>query len=156
MAARKRLRESTDQSDACEAIREIVSNLLGCEEMALFQLDRKQGRFSLIWSFGIEARTFHLPKVFVESALPGVMDGDAYIDDGLSDAEMGGHGEKASAFVPIKYRGETAGVLALLRLLPQKGKIDELDRGLFEVLSREAGKPLFSGTAGSPGPERKR
>jgi hypothetical protein len=85
------------------------------------------------------------------------MEGDAYIDEGLSDAEMGGHGEKASAYVPIQYRGQTAGVLALLRLLPQKGKIDELDRGLFEVLSREAGKPLFGGTAGGPGRrERKR
>jgi len=156
-AARKRLRESTDRSDACEAVREIVSNLLGCEEMALFQLDPKQGRFTLIWSFGIEAKTFHLPKVFVESALPGVMDGDAYVDEGLSDAQMGGKGEKATAFVPIQYRGATAGMLALLRLLPQKGKIDELDRGLFEVLSQEAGKPLFGGAAGGAARrERKR
>jgi len=156
-AARKRLRECTNQPEACEAIREIVSNLLGCEEMALFELDRKRGRFSLIWSFGTEAKTFHLPKMFVETALPGVLAGDAYIDEGFSDALMGGQGERASAFVPILFRRETVGVLALLRLLPQKAKIDEVDRGLFAVLTSEAGRPLFGNAESGRGrSERKR
>lgn len=156
-AARKRLRECKSQAETFEAIREIVSNLLGCEEMALFGLDRKRLRFSLLWSFGVEDKTFHLPKEFVETALPGVLAGDACIDEGFNDAETGGQGEKASAFVPIRFKGETNGVLALLRLLPQKAKIDELDRGLFAVLTEEAGRPLFGGAASGPGKrERKR
>jgi len=156
-AARKRLRECTDQKDACEAIREIVSNLLGCEEMALVQLDRTSDGFSLIWSFGIEPRTFHLPEAFRESALPCVVAGEPYIDEGSGNAKNADPAEKASAFVPIQFEGKTAGVLALLRLLPQKTKIDELDRGLLAVVSREAGKPLFGAAARVKArPERKR
>jgi Arc/MetJ-type ribon-helix-helix transcriptional regulator len=53
-AARERLRECKDRKNACEVVREIVSNLLGCEEMALFEVDRKQQRLELIWSFGLK------------------------------------------------------------------------------------------------------
>jgi len=151
-AACQRLRECQDQRNACEAIREIVSNLLGCEEMALFQFDPKRARLSLIWSFGIEPKTLHLPEMFRGSAFSGVLAGEAYIDRTSGDPELVGHGEKASAFVPIRFNGETAGVLVLLRLLPQKMKIDELDRGLLAVVSREAGKPLFG--CGPSGPAR--
>jgi len=149
-AARTRLRECKDQRHACEVIREIVSNLLGCEEMALFQVHRKPARFSLIWSFGIPPAALRLPGFLNGSALSGVLAGHAYIDEGFCGANgIGRHG-KASAFVPIRFNGKTAGVLVLLRLLPQKTKIDALDRGLLAVLSREAGKPLFGGRAGSP------
>ena len=36
-AARKRLAESQGQEDAIDGVREIVANLLGCEEIGLFQ-----------------------------------------------------------------------------------------------------------------------
>lgn len=150
-AARKRLRECKSQAEAFEAIREIVSNLLGCEEMALFGLDRKHRRFSLLWSFGVEDKTFHLPNLFVEAALPGVLAGHAYIDEGFGDSETGGKRETASAFVPIRFHRETHGVLALFRLLPQKARIDELDRKLFAVLTEEAGRPLFVDPQRRPG-----
>jgi GAF domain len=156
-AARKRLRECTDQRDACEAIREIVSNLLGCEEMALFQFDRQQKKFSLIWSFGINQKTPHLEEMLREPALSAVIAGRAHIGNGDSEAQNPSQGETARAFVPIEFRGETAAVLVLLRLLPQKAKIDELDRELFAVLSREAGNALFGGAPSRPARrERKR
>jgi len=148
-AARKRLCECTDQRDACEAIREIVSNLLGCEEMALFQLDGKHKQFLLIWSFGIEPKTCHLEELLSQPALSVVIAGEAYIVDGFGETQKG-RGQHGRAFVPIQFKGETAAVLVLLRLLPQKVMIDELDRELFAVLSREAGKPLFSGAPSRP------
>jgi len=156
-AARKRLRECEDQQDACEAIREIVSNLLGCEEMALFQLERDHWRFPLIWSFGIEQKAVQLSKLLRGSALADVIAGQAHISESSGQTGIAGKGEKARAFVPIQFDGRTAAVLVLLRLLPQKAKIDELDRELFAVISREAGKGLFGGLPGSTGrSERKR
>jgi chemotaxis protein CheD len=145
-AARKRLRECKSQRDACEAIREIVSNLLGCEEIALFQLEPKTRLLSLIWSFGIQPAASNLPKLFSGSASAQVIAGEPYIDEHCGSAEIGGQGEGAIAFIPIQVQGKTFGVLALLRLLPQKTRIDEQDLGLFAVLSKEAGKPLFGGT----------
>lgn len=142
-AARKRLRESRDHLDACEAIREIVSNLMGCEEMALVRLDRASGRASLIWSFGIDPEAFRLPVEFHKSALPALIVGEACIEENSGEAA----GAPVTAFVPIQFKGATAAVLILFKLLPQKSRIEAPDRALFAVLSREAGKPLFGGPA---------
>jgi hypothetical protein len=146
-AAQKRLRDSEDVKDACEGIREIVSNLLGCEEMALFEVDQKQQKLELIWSFGFQSKTAHVPHKLSDPAFAGVLAGEPCFDHVFGDT--------ASALIPIEFGGKTAGVLVLLRLLPQKTKIDELDRALLAVISAEAGKPLF-GRHGSGTSERKR
>jgi hypothetical protein len=154
-AARKRLRECKDQKNACEIVREIVSNLLGCEEMALFEVDRKQQKLALIWSFGVEPGKLHLPQRLSDSALSGVLAGDARIAQVCGHVGSAGDKDKASAFVPIQFGGQTAGVLALLRLLPQKTNLDGTDRALLGVISSEAGRPLF-GRRGLGNSERKR
>jgi len=142
-AARKRLRECRDQKSACEVVREIVSNLLGCEEMALFEVNRRQQKLALIWSFGVEPRKLHLPQRLSDSALSAVLVGEACIAQVCGHVGSAGDKDKASAFVPIHFAGQIAGVLALLRLLPQKTNLDELDRAVLAVISSEAGKPLF-------------
>jgi chemotaxis protein CheD len=154
-AARKRLRECKDQANACEIVREIVSNLLGCEEMALFAVDRRQQTLALVWSFGVEPGKLHLPQRLSDSALSGVLGGEACIAQVCGHVGSAGDEDKASAFVPIQFGGQTAGVLALLRLLPQKTNIDQMDRALLAVISSEAGRPLFGGSGLGKG-ERKR
>jgi len=154
-AARKRLRECKGQRNACEVVREIVSNLLGCEEMALFEVDRKQQKLALIWSFGVEPGKLHLPQRLSDSALSGVLGGAACIAQVCGHVGSAGDQDKASAFVPIEFGGKTAGVLAILRLLPQKTNIDQMDKALLAVISSEAGRPLF-GSSGSGKSEGKR
>jgi chemotaxis protein CheD len=154
-AARKRLRECNDQANACEVVREIVSNLLGCEEMALFEVDRRERKLALIWSFGVEPAKLHLPQRLSDSALSGVLAGEACIAQVCGHVGSAGEEDKASAFVPIQFGGKTAGVLALLRLLPQKTNIDRTDKALLAVISSEAGQPLF-GRSGLGKGERKR
>ena len=150
-AARKRLRECSDHQQACEAIREIVSNLMGCEEMALLRLDCGSGSASMIWSFGLDREAFRLSQELRNAAMPALIAGEAYVyasnDNGkAAKAEI-------SALIPIQFRGITAGVLVLFKLLPQKSAIEECDRESFTVLSREAGRPLFAEPARN---ERKR
>jgi len=144
------LRECTDRAGAFEAIREIVSNLLGCEEMALFQLNRKQNGLRLIWSFGIKSKPFRLPEMFRDFVLFGAIAGGTYVANESGEHGAPGRKKNVSAFVPIQFKGEAAGVLILLRLLPQKARIDELDRELFAILSQEAGEPLFGGATSCP------
>lgn len=145
-AARKRLRECATQSEACEAIREIVSNLLGCEEMALFHLRPHNTHLSLIWCFGVEPAACHFSAAFKDAALPCVMAGEHYIQQGdTHHGAAAARHARVSALLPIKFNGGIAGALALLRLLPQKAMFDPLDHEVFNVLSSEAGKPLFGG-----------
>lgn len=142
-AARRRLRECKDQREACEAIREIVSNLVGCEEMALFQLHQKDAQFELLWSFGVDPHDLHVPEVITSSVLPGLLVGETYIAESSNSAKGAAPRAKVSAILPIQLQGETVAVLVLLRLLVQKAKIDEQDTRLFAVIAKEAGNPLF-------------
>src|SRR6267378_7559662 len=54
-AASARLIQSLEQGDVFEAIAEIIANLLGSEEIAVFDYRAAEKTFSLAWSSGVEA-----------------------------------------------------------------------------------------------------
>ena len=150
-AARKRLRECKSQPEACEAIREIVSNLLGCEEMAVYRFADKHPKISLVWSFGIEPKAYPTKELLRDGDLARVIAGEVYVDDDAIRADIAARPQKVSAAVPIQFRGKTAAALTLFRLLPQKTMIDQFDRELIRVVSAEAGQPLFGRQISAPG-----
>lgn len=138
-AAQSRLRESGGQADALEAIREIVANLLGCEEIAVFAA--KNGNSGLLWSFGIDVQKYATLDSFQESALPLVLRGELHIAQAKNN-EPGGD-PTLRAFIPILKDGRTVAVLVMLKLLPQKCGLDEADINLLHFLSTEVGRTLF-------------
>jgi GAF domain-containing protein len=137
--ARKRLVESVDEDDAIEGLREIVANLLGCEEIGLFKVDRATATFQVCWSFGIDLENYDLSLALGESGLHRVMRGECHIS--LAGRERSC--AVAQAFVPIRVENRTIAILAMLRLLPQKVAFDAADMELFKLLSDEAANPLF-------------
>jgi hypothetical protein len=141
-AARKRLHDSLDPADTIEAIREIVTNLLGCEEIGLFAVNDK-GR-DLLWSFGIDPDRHPNLESFSECALPRVLGGELHIVRAGGEAHAKVDCAPLRAFIPIHLDGRTAAVLVMLKLLPQKAGFDEADIRLVKLLSEEAGKPLFA------------
>jgi GAF domain-containing protein len=138
-AARKRLAESKDKEDAIEGLREIVANLLGCEEIGLFEVDTGSDAFSVCWSFGADLDHYDLSHALGATGLQRVLQGDCHIDATDCDRSSG----MAKAFVPIRVANQTIGILAILRLLPQKIAFDAHDMELFKLLSEEAANPLF-------------
>jgi hypothetical protein len=116
--ARKRLLGSSGQEDAIEAVREIVANFLGSEEMGLFQLDRRNKKFEVFWSFGIDLEEYDLLRTLGESGLQCMMRGEFHVEFGVRD--QAGVMAKAQAFIPITVGDQTIAVLAILRLLPRR------------------------------------
>jgi hypothetical protein len=156
-AARERLRESLDAAETLEAIREIASNLLGCENMVLLCIDRKTGAFYPFWSFGIDAAKRSMMEALEEPASYCAALGSTYIARDLEDQSASRQHPRVTVFVPIRYQGEIKAVLALLQFLPQKLGIDMIDNEIFRILSEEAGSMLFpedAGAAASGSPER--
>jgi hypothetical protein len=151
-AAQKRLRESVGQADAIEAVREIVTNLLGCEEIGLFTVGDKNARANqpvsseLLWSFGIDTKKYATLDAFEESALRPVLQGKLHV------AQAGG-GERdhanasQRAFIPILLHDRAVAVLVMFKLLPQKLGFDQADINLVKLISNEAGKSLFEGSS---------
>jgi len=144
-AAQKRLRESVNRADGLEAIREIVTNLLGCEEIGLFTAERETG--GLIWSFGIDAQRHSTLNSFDESALHRVMQGELHVAQ--VDHEGHSHHDNPALriFVPIRLHNRTMAVLVMLKLLPQKLGFDIADINLLKSLSDEMGRALFERSA---------
>jgi hypothetical protein len=133
---RKRLRESVGPADALEGIREIVSNLLGSEEMALFQVDRKSSALPLIWSFGIDPQEHKWLNGSSESVHKVILNGRTHI-------ELAGKNPPFTVLVPIRLHGQTVAILTILRLLPQKTGFARADMEVLQVLSDEAGAAVF-------------
>jgi len=150
-AARKRLAECSGPTDAIEAVREIVSNFLGSEEMALFDFRSSEAR--TLWSFGTSSEQSDVLDALSQKDLGRMAQGNCHIDHCEGPLPT----KRIRAFVPIRLKDETVGVLAILQLLPQKSRFDAADMALLNLLSVEAGRALFDSPAKqiSPKPERK-
>lgn len=146
-AARKRLAESRGPEDAIEALREIVANCLGSEEIGLFRVDRRSVTFQPHWSFGIDVENYDLPRALGEIGLRRVMRGECHVE--RPGQSRSGALARVQAFIPLRLANQTIAILAILRLLPQKLAFDRHDTELFKLLSEEAAKPLFGDNARS-------
>jgi chemotaxis protein CheD len=144
-AAQKRIRESIDRADTLEAVREIVTNLLGCEEIALFAVEQENR--GLLWSFGIDPQRHDTLDSFDGAAMHRVMHGEIHIDHGNPEGHTGNGNPPLRIFVPIRLHGRTVAVLVMLKLLPQKVSFDKSDIRLVKLLSDETGKALFGRSA---------
>lgn len=142
--ARRRLADTTGHEDALEAIRDIVANLLGSEEIALFSVGKGQSVLSLYWSFGIDAAQHRTLAAGTSPRLQRVIEGEPYLEGARASEQDGDLVDAFNAFVPIRLESRTVAVLGIRSLLPQKTCFDESDVQLLRFLSGEAGKALFS------------
>jgi len=137
-----RLHGTLDRRDVLDVIQEIVTNLIGCEEIAIFETDPDGVAVTLVRSCGIDSGAPH--KVCLGEGLIGraVASGETYVADGgapgPAPAEAG-----LSACIPLKLGERVTGAIALFRLLPQKAELGALDRELFELLATHAATALY-------------
>ena len=130
-----------DREKVLLVIQEILSNLVGSEETAVFERDEAGAALHLVASNGIE------PQPFVQVTLgQGVIgtvaaSGETWIaGDGVP-----AQGPEAllTACVPLKLEDKVTGAIAIFRLLPQKRGIEPVDRELFDLLATHAAMALY-------------
>ncbi len=135
--ALERLYAAADHRDAFTAVREIVVNMVGSEELGVYELD-PSGSLQLAHGFGLsDARPDRygpgsgtVARV-AANGVPFVADGHRASDD-----------PDLTAAIPLKAAGRPAGVLAIWRLLEHKPSLTDLDRRLFAVLEGHAARNL--------------
>ena len=131
-----------DRPSVLASVQEIVTNLIGSEEMAIFETDSAKGRLTLLASLGIDPGSYqdlHIGEGAIgQAAATGErlirQEGGSLTEDG--DAAL-------TACIPLKVAGRVVGVLAVFRLLPHKGRLDEIDIDLFDVLAAHAASALL-------------
>ena len=140
--ASTRLQATLRKQEVLAAIREIGINLIGVEEMAVFENHPRTSRLSLIDYYG-NGWANHSNIPVGEGPIGRVaLTGDCYFHD-LKDAEREpGNANMPTACVPLKVDGVVWGVIVILRLLPQKDRLVALDYQLLDLLSTQAGIAL--------------
>lgn len=137
-----RLHNTLDRDEVVAALLEILANLVGTEEVALFEVDAARPTLTLVASNGIQAEAYQaIPRErgWIGSA---VASGETFVRDDGHVASVPFE-EHLTACVPLKLDGRVMGALAIFRLLPQKPGIENLDRELFDLLATHAAMALY-------------
>ena len=145
-----RLHSTLDREEVLAAIQEIIINLIGCEELAIFELDAEAARLTLVSSFGIDAAQFRSIPADRGRIGGSLRSGRIWIR-GEADGTHSGLGEEQlTAVVPLILSNGTServtGAIALFRLLEHKRGIEDIDRELFELLGTHAAMALHTTT----------
>ena len=136
------LHGATEPPAVVSAVREIVANLVGSEEFALFETEPRSGLIRLIAASGVDTGPFAAVEVgdgiigrVAESGRPFIR----------REGGTGVPGTDASitACLPLRARTSVAGVLAIFRLLPHKGTLEDGDLDLFDALTAHVAPALL-------------
>ena len=131
-----------DRPTVLSSVQEIVTNLIGSEEMAIFETDAAHGRLTLLASMGIEPGPYQEVTIGEGAIGRAAATGERLIrQEGGSLTEDGD--AALTACIPLNVAGRVVGVLAVFRLLPHKGRLDAIDIDLFDVLAAHAASALL-------------
>jgi hypothetical protein len=135
------------RDDVLSAIEQIVVNLVGSEELAIFEA--RGGELTLALANGVPAEP--LRKIRSNAGRIGwvVETGEMLVPETRSPSMPASQPYERSltACIPLLVRGRVTGAVAVFRLLPQKPSLSAVDHGLFEVLRSHAGLALYAATA---------
>ena len=146
-----RLHETLARDEVISVIQEIVINLIGSEELAIFEADA-DGKPQLLASFGVDPGSFE--PVPLSSARIGrvqgvvervIRSGERYVaePDEEHEVEKREGAVGLTACVPLMLSGRPIGAIAVFELLEQKEGLVPLDFELFDLLATHAATALY-------------
>lgn len=138
-----RLLGALDRADLLAALFEIVANVIGCEEVIIFERG-PAGGLQLAGSSGVDPEPFR--HVAFGQGIVGhcAASGDLFVAENSRPAFARPQESQLSACIPLKFHGEVTGALALFRLLPQKvAGYEDLDREVFDLLATHAATAMY-------------
>lgn len=134
------LHSSVDRPTVLQTIQEIIINLIGSEELAIFE--RGPGdEFRRVASFGIHPEAlsrFRLGDGPIGRTLGA---GETYVNHQVS-----GGPNQITACVPLKVNGEITGGILIFSLLEHKRELAAVDHELLELLAVHASTALYCAT----------
>lgn len=138
-----RLHATVDRQEVLSILQEIVANLIGCEELAIFEQNPETPGLSLVASFGIDPERYG--SLGLGAGIIGrvASSGQTFVRDQVDMGAALPDEANLTACVPLKLGGGVTGVLAMFRLLPQKNGFEAVDNELFDLLATHAATALY-------------
>ena len=137
------LHRTLDRKEVVSAIQEIVINLIGSEELAIYETDDDGAALRLVGSFGIDPVAY--ATVPAGSGIIGktAVSGEIYLPGKGMDLARTPRESNLTVCIPLKLGEQVFGVLAIFRLLPQKNGLEAIDYELFNLLAGHAATALY-------------
>lgn len=135
-----KLHSTLVRAEILNAMQEIVANLVGSEELVIFEAEEDGGALFAVHSFGVAPGKWR--RVPVEQGRIGaaLVGGDIFIVSPKTPVTAGE--EQLTSVIPLRADGKIVGAIAIFRLLPQKHGYESLDKELLELLSDQGGIAL--------------
>jgi hypothetical protein len=139
-AASYGLHGTVERTEVLQAIKEIVINLVGSEEVGIFGMRKHSGVLLLLESMGIDEDALRVVPLDDGPIGKVGTSGELYLR--ADDDEPAQRGQ-LTACIPLRAAGQVVGVIAIFRLLPHKPGLGPLDRELFSLLGTHAATALY-------------
>jgi nitrate/nitrite-specific signal transduction histidine kinase len=136
-----RLHGTLDRDEVLSTILEILINLVGAEEVGVFELDPEKLVLGLATSYGIDEG--HHSRIPLGEGVIGRVGqtGDSFFGEG-----NGGEDDDLTACIALKVDGRVTGAITVFSLLPQKKRLESVDHELFELLATHAATAIYCTT----------
>jgi hypothetical protein len=140
-----RLHATLDRKEVLGIVQEIIINLIGCEELAIFEVAANDSRLSLVASLGIDPARYQAISLGSGPIGRAGLTGETYLAAPTRKSGTRGSPDETdlTACIPMKLEGRVSGVIALFRLLPQKPRLEALDHELCGLLATHAAVALY-------------
>lgn len=125
---------SLDRAQVVEALHEVLVNLLGSEDFAVYERGA-HGEPVLVSAFGSG------PSL---AAVPASAQARAALETGQAYVRAADHAGGVAACIPLFLEGRPAGVVEVRSLLPQKEGFGPFDQELFELLGTHVAPALHA------------
>ena len=136
------LHTALDRTSVLSSVQDVVTTLIGSEEMAIFETDAVHRRLTLLASQGIEPGRYQ--DVTLGEGLIGIAASTGVAVIRSEGGSLDRDGDDAiTACVPMKLGQRVLGVIAIFRLLPHKGGLNGVDFDLLDLLSTHAAVALL-------------
>jgi GAF domain-containing protein len=130
------LNGTLDRGRVLASIQEIIINLIGCEELGIWELDENANALTLAGSFGIDDASWTSVPLGSGTVGSAAATGERFIADGSNDHDL-------VACIPLKLDERVVGAIGIFSLLQQKEGLEPLDFELFDLLASHAASALF-------------
>ena len=138
------LHGTLDREEIFAVIKEIVANLIGSEEIGIFEYDEETG-LRLVASLGLDEKAFEELSLDEGIICESVRSGRAHFADrNESETRPAAYEAGLSASVPLTVGDMKIGAIAVFQLLPQKEGIEPIDYELFDLLGSQASVALYT------------
>jgi hypothetical protein len=137
-AATNQLHSTLDREEILIILQEIVINLVGSEEFAIYVREDDSGSFGVVACMGLDEEQARR-RVQSRGLSQAVAHGELWISSGgeLDD-------EEPLACVPLRLGERVIGVIAVFGLLVQKDDFEPVDYELFNLLASQAATALYA------------